>query len=362
MSSNLLNLCVSPTDSIRQAITRINLNAKGIVLVTNEEGRLISTITDGDVRRALLQGQNLEAPVSELLAMKTALLDSVQPVTAPYGSERAVLLHLMQEKTIRQIPLLDEDGKVIDLVTLDELMPEQELPLQAVIMAGGSGTRLKPLTDDVPKPMLPVGDRPLMELLIKQLKQAGIRRVNITTHYKSTKITDHFGDGQRFGIELNYVNEDRPLGTAGALGMLQATRSPLLVVNGDILTSVDFRAMLAYHREHKAMLTVGVRKYDLNVPYGVVESDGAFVQGLVEKPLLSFLVNAGIYLLEPSVYSFIPNDQHYNMTDLIQRLIGENYPVVSFPILEYWLDIGNHVDYQQAQDDLKNGRFKFELG
>ncbi len=361
MSSKLLNLRVAPTSSVRQAITCINLNAKGIVLVMDDEARLLATITDGDVRRALLYGQNLGAPVSELMAMKNEL-GIVEPVTAPVGADRAVLLHLMQEKTIRQIPLLDEEGRVIDLVTLDELMPEQELPLQAVIMAGGEGLRLRPFTDDMPKPMLPVGDHPLMEVLIKQLKQAGIRRVNIATHYLSTKITEHFGDGQRFGIELNYVNEDRPLGTAGALSLLQATQTPLLVVNGDILTSIDFRAMLAYHREHKAALTVGVRKYDLNVPYGVVESEGAFIRNLVEKPLLSFLVNAGIYLLEPTVYSLIPNDQHYNMTDLIQRLVAEHYPVVSFPILEYWLDIGNHVDYQQAQDDLKNGRFKFELG
>lgn len=361
MSLNLLNLCIDPTATVRQAITCINLNTKGIVLVTDDEGRLLATISDGDVRRALLRGQNLDASVNELMPHKDGS-DYPQPITAPAGSDRALLLNLMQENTIRQIPLLDEEGKVVELVTLNELMPEQELPLQAVIMAGGSGQRLRPLTDDVPKPMLPVGDRPLMELLIEQLRQSGIRRVNVATHYMSTKITDHFGDGRKFGIELNYVNEDRPLGTAGALGIMQTPQEPILVVNGDILTRVDFRSMLAFHREHKAVLTVGVRKYDLNVPYGVVESDGAFVHGLVEKPLLSFLVNAGIYLLEPSVYRYIPNGQHYNMTDLIERLLKEGYPVVSFPILEYWLDIGSPVDYQRAQDDIKNGRFKVELG
>lgn len=361
MSSNLLNLCIAPTASIREAITCINLNAKGIVLVTDEDSRLLATITDGDVRRALLRGQNLDACVSELVPQKVGS-EYPKPIFAPAGSDRASLLNLMQEHTIRQIPILDEDGKVVEMVTLDELMPEQELPLQAVIMAGGTGSRLRPLTDDVPKPMLPVGDRPLMELLIEQLRQAGIRRVNVATHYMSTKITDHFGDGRKFGIELNYVNEDRPLGTAGALGMMQTPQEPLLVVNGDILTRVDFRSMLAYHREHEAVLTVGVRKYDLNVPYGVVESDGAFVQGLVEKPLLNFLVNAGIYLLEPSVYRYIPNGQHCNMTDLIECLLKEGLPVASFPILEYWLDIGSPVDYQRAQDDIKNGSFKVELG
>jgi NDP-sugar pyrophosphorylase family protein len=229
------------------------------------------------------------------------------------------------------------------------------LPLQAVIMAGGYGMRMRPLTEELPKTMLPVGDRPLMELIISQLRRTGIRRVNIATHYLSDKIKDHFGDGQDFGIELSYVTEDRPLGTAGALGLLEPTENPLLIINGDILTRVNFKAMLDFHRENKAALTVAVRKYDMNVPYGVIESEGALVRALVEKPLLNFLVNAGIYLLEPAVHRYIPNNRHLNMTDLIQRLIDDGQAVASFPIMEYWLDIGNDVDYAQAQKDMKNG-------
>jgi NDP-sugar pyrophosphorylase family protein len=201
-----------------------------------------------------------------------------------------------------------------------------------------------------------------MELIVGQLQQIGIRRVNVATHYMPEKIKEHFGDGHEFGIELSYVTEDRPLGTAGALGLMDAPDTPLLIINGDILTGVNFKSMLAFHNENKAALTVAVRKYDMNVPYGVIESDGPFVRGLVEKPLVSFLVNAGIYLLEPSAHRYIPNGEHSNMTDLIQRLIDEGHRVASFPIMEYWLDIGNDVDYARAQEDVRNGGLKVELG
>lgn len=356
MSTDLSNLCITPDDSIRHAIACIDRNEKGIVLVTDEGGRLIGTVSDGDIRRALLSKQNLEGPVRELLARK-ANSPYPQPVTALQGTPSAVLLQQMQEREIHQIPLLDEEERVVGLVTLDELLPNQVLPLQAVIMAGGYGTRLRPLTEEMPKPMLPVGDRPLMELIVGQLRQIGIRRVNVATHYLSGKIKEHFGDGHDFGIELSYVTEDRPLGTAGALGLMDAPENPLLIINGDILTRVNFKSMLAFHKEHKAALTVAVRKYDVNVPYGVIESEDGYVRGLVEKPLLNFLVNAGIYLLEPWAHRYIPNGEHSNMTDLIERLLAEGHTVASYPIMEYWLDIGTNVDYEQAQEDFKSGGF-----
>jgi len=357
MDSSLATLCITPDRPIREALACIDKNEKGIVLVTDEEGRLVGTITDGDVRRAMLAGESLDAPLRDLLARKTTS-SYPQPVTAPVDTDRAELLRLMRDRVVRQIPLLDLEGRVAGLVTLDELMPEQLLPLQAVIMAGGSGTRLRPLTDEVPKPMLPVGDRPLMELIIEQLRQTGIRRVNITTHYRPEKIMSYFGSGKELGVELNYVAEERPLGTAGALGLMDSPEEPLLVINGDILTRVNFRAMLDYHREHGADLTVAVRKYDLQVPYGVVECEGHNVSRLREKPSLSFLVNAGIYLLEPVVHRYIPNGQHLDMTDLIEGLIVKGRTVVSFPVVEYWLDIGEHADYERAQEDVRNGRFK----
>jgi dTDP-glucose pyrophosphorylase/CBS domain-containing protein len=358
MTTELKHLFVFLDSAIRQAITCIDRDPlRGIALVVDGEQRLLGTITDGDVRRAMLTGLNLEAPVSALLACK-ANSPYHQPVTAPVGTPPDVLLQLMQDRGIRQIPLLDESGRVARLVTLGELVSKSDLPLHAVVMAGGLGTRLRPLTEDLPKPMLPVGGRPLLEHIIKQLQQAGIRRINVTTYYKPEKIIEYFGDGRSFGVELSYVNEDRPLGTGGGLGLIPVPQEPQLVINGDILTQINFRAMLTYHQEHRSDMTVAVRRYDLQVPYGVIECDGSKVYGLREKPHLAFFVNAGIYLLEPSVYRFIPNGQHFNMTDLIQWLLNAGQQVTSFPIREYWLDIGQYADYEQAQVDVQSRRLE----
>jgi NDP-sugar pyrophosphorylase family protein len=261
----------------------------------------------------------------------------------------------MQERIVRQIPLLNEEQQVVDLVTLEDLLPSSILGVQAVVMAGGMGTRLRPLTEDLPKPMLPVGGKPLLERIINQLRDVGIRQLNITTHYKSEKITEYFGGGENFGVVLNYVNEDKPLGTGGALGLMPKPTEPLLVINGDILTHVNFKSLLTFHREQGAVMTLAVRRYEVQVPYGVVEIDGVSVTRLREKPQIGFFVNAGIYLLEPSVFEYIPSGKEFNMTDLIQWLLDAGQNVVSFPVSEYWLDIGQHADYARAQDDARAG-------
>jgi len=195
-----------------------------------------------------------------------------------------------------------------------------------------------------------------MEIVLQRLREAGITQVTVATHHKPEKIVEHFGDGKEFGVELSYATEKRPLGTAGGLGALAPPTETTLVVNGDILTQLDYRAMVTYHREHQADLTVAVRQYDLKVPYGVIECDGPTVRRLSEKPVLGLFVNAGIYLLEPGVYQHIPNGQRFDMTDLIQRLLRAGRSVVSFPICEYWLDIGQQADYQQAQEQVKQWR------
>jgi NDP-sugar pyrophosphorylase family protein len=264
------------------------------------------------------------------------------------------MLQVLQQHKILHLPLVDQDQRVVALVTLDEFVPTDEEPLMAVIMAGGLGVRLRPLTDELPKPMLPVGDRPLMEIIVRQLRASGIRHVNVTVHHKPEKITEHFGDGREFGVKITYLTEDRPLGTAGALGMMEPPQETVLVINGDILTQVDFRTMLTYHHEHHADLTVAVQQHDLQVPYGVIQCEGTFVRHLAEKPTLKFLVNAGIYLLEPIVYSFIPTGERYDMTDLIQRLLNEGRQVVAFPIREYWMDIGQNADYQQVKEHARD--------
>ena len=348
--------CVSHTGSVRDAIATIDRGEKGIALVVDDAGRLVSTITDGDVRRAIIAGLSVESPLADLLEHKSAAPFS-DPVTAPIGTTRDAIKQLMLDRDVAQIPLLDLEGKPSDLLTLDELQPNHAPPVRAVIMAGGFGTRLRPLTDELPKPMLPVGDRPLIELVVEQLREAGVRDVNISTYYKPEKIVQHFGDGEKFGVDVKYITEDRPLGTAGALGLLEHNDKPLLVLNGDVLTGIDYRAMLVFHREQQAELTVAVRKYEITVPYGVVENKGTLVRRLREKPTFNFFVNAGIYVLEPTALKHIRPNERTDMTDVIQRLVAEEKRVVSFPIHEYWLDIGQHDDYQQAQQDVASGQF-----
>jgi dTDP-glucose pyrophosphorylase/CBS domain-containing protein len=353
MVADITAFFISPENTIQEAMTCIDVNGLGIALIVDEARQLIGTISDGDIRRALLANLDLKSPAVGLLSRKPP--QHAVPLTASVDDDRASILLRMKEHFIRQVPLLDKEGRVVDLFSVDEML--QETPLQAVVMAGGFGKRLLPLTETLPKPMLPVGDRPLMELMLEQLRSAGIQRVNITTHYMPEKIKEHFGDGSAFGVKLNYVAEDEPLGTAGGVGLLEPSNEPLLVVNGDLLTHINFRDMFAYHQESKAVLTVAVRKYDFTVPYGVVETENGYVQRLVEKPSFTFFVNAGIYLLNPEAHRRIPRGGRMDMTDLIDLLIAEGQPVASFPIREYWLDIGQHADYEQAQADMKSGNF-----
>ena len=346
---DLKKLLVGPDVSVRQVIECIDRNAKGIAMVVDDGRRLIGTVTDGDIRRAILAGVSLELEVSVLLERKASAANP-HPVTAPVGTTDAQLLKMMSDSALRHIPLVDEAGRVADVALLGDLVREYEPPLTAVVMAGGFGTRLLPLTEELPKPMLPVGDRPLLELTIEQLRQSGIRRVNVTTHYRRDVITQHFGDGREFGVDIQYVEEEQPLGTAGAISLMEVSEEPLLVINGDILTKVDYRTMLDFHREHGAEMTVAVREQEFRVPFGVVETDGTVITGISEKPVVRHFINAGIYLLNPAVCRMIPNDQSYDMPDLIAQLVGEGRSVVSFPIHEYWLDIGHIEDYQKARE------------
>jgi dTDP-glucose pyrophosphorylase/CBS domain-containing protein len=347
-------LFVSPSQSLRELIACIDRGAKGIALVVDDDRHLIGTVTDGDVRRAILAGVSLELAVGSYLNGRPAA-STRGPLTAPSGASDGELIGLMNEASIRHIPILDAGGRVVGIGLLGDLVREYELPLRAVVMAGGFGKRLQPLTLEQPKPMLPVGDKPLLEKTIEGLRQAGIRKVNVTTHYLAERISEHFGDGRAFGVEIEYLREDEPLGTAGVLGLLEATDEPLLVVNGDVLTNVNFRAMLDFHREHEADMTVAVREYDVQIPYGVVQSNGSRVVSIQEKPLLRHFINAGIYLINPGVCARIPSGERFDMPDLINRLIVANRPVVSFPIREYWLDIGRVEDYERAVKDVSEG-------
>jgi len=256
---------------------------------------------------------------------------------------------------VRQVPLLDEDGCVCQLAVMDDLLKETGLGITGVIMAGGYGTRLMPLTESVPKPMLPVNGRPLLEHMLAKLRRAGIHSVSLATHHLSDTIVEHFKDGSEFGVNLNYIHELEPRGTAGALSRLPSSSEPFLVINGDILTSVDVRAMLNFHHDHKADLSVGVRQYDIEVPFGVIQASGVKVIGITEKPVLRHFINAGIYLVSPPVCRLVPQDRRFDMTDLIAAVLESGGNVVCFPIREYWLDIGQIEQYQRAKVDVSEG-------
>ncbi len=353
MTHELAALLIRADATVREAMECIDRNRQGIALVVDGEGRLTGTVTDGDARRAMLADVPLDEHVAVLLERQaSAEQNRPVPLTAPVGSPVAELIVLMRRYEVRQIPLVDADGRPQDIVLLHELVDVEGPPLRAVVMAGGLGTRLGELTADTPKPMLPVGDRPLLERIIEQLREAGIRHVNLTTHYRADVIADHFGDGSDHGVEIEYVSEQEPLGTAGALGLVGGEQ-PILVMNGDILTRVDFRAMQRFHEEHGADMTVAVRPYRAQVPYGLVELDGSRISGIEEKPLVRGFVNAGIYLIDPGVRDFVERDERLDMPQLIERLLANGRAVVGFPLREYWLDIGRPADYERALVDVE---------
>ncbi len=339
---------ISPDISIRDAVGILDRAGTGIVLACDGEGRLNGILTDGDIRRALLRGVDFEHPCREIL--------NTRPLVARPGVGPAEMLHLLdhgQEISLNHLPVVDSKGRLLDVVLRRDLIKEEETSLSAVIMAGGFGTRLYPLTVETPKPMLRVGDRPILERTIDQLKKSGITKINISTHYKPERIVEHFGDGKRFGVSINYLEEAEPLGTAGALGLMEIPQETTLVINGDIMTTLDFQAMHTFHREHGADLTVAVHQYNVEVPFGVLYIEDVNVQSIEEKPNYSFFINAGIYLIEPAVYEYIPKKTRLNMTELMERLIANHKSVVSFPIHEFWLDIGRLGDLEKARNSVE---------
>ena len=342
---------VPPDLPLRKVIEVINVNRQGMAVVMDEDDHLRGVVTDGDIRRALLKGATLDSNAADLLDLKSS---ETSPITAPESAGVDWVLALMDRFQIRHVPLITPDGRVSGVALESRIIRQDNLAIQAVIMAGGLGTRLRPLTESIPKPMLPVGGRPLMEHIVASLTNVGIRHVNVTTHYLPEKITEYFGDGARFGVDMHYAQENEPLGTAGALRRMEVQDdTPILVINGDILTRVDFRQMLHFHQENKAAFTVGVRQYEFQVPYGVLDIDGPRISGLREKPKQTMFINAGIYLIEPRVLSLIPANRRFDMTDLIALLLEQGDVVAGFPIHEYWSDIGRMEDYFKADVELK---------
>ncbi|MDP2143569.1 MAG: nucleotidyltransferase family protein [Gallionella sp.] len=338
------HILLSPTSTIRRALEVIDSGAMKIGLVVDATQKLMGTISDGDIRRAILKGVGLDAVIDGFY--------NTNPTTCGINDSREKILQLAAAKMIYQIPVIDNDGCIVGVAEIDEILQPAERSNKVVLMAGGLGTRLSPLTDSIPKPMLHVGQKPILETIIENFAKYGYRDVVLSVSYKSHVIEEHFGDGGAFGVKISYVHETKRMGTAGALSLMRDQLSePFFVMNADLLTNVNFEHLHDYHESHNAMATMAVREYDFQVPYGVVNISDSQITSIEEKPTHKFYVSGGIYMLNPESLDLIPNDQFFDMPSLFESMIARGANALSFPIREYWLDIGRMSDYEKANSE-----------
>jgi dTDP-glucose pyrophosphorylase len=355
-TSNIEILKVQITDSISKVISVIQQSGPFACALLYENGRFINIFTDGDVRRAILSGCRIEETAQVLNSVKSKT-SRPKPIMANVDSSQEFIDGLFQKYALRQLILVndqDEPVKVVDHLSHGHDIETINQKFVAIVMAGGFGTRLHPLTLDTPKPMLPINGQPLLEILVEKLIIQGAESIQITTHYLPEKIISHFGDGSQYGVPIQYIHEETPLGTGGSLALIEKPTSNVLVINGDILTELDFKMFHAEHIRNEAFITVGTKQYSYQVPYGVLKEENGQILGIEEKPNYSFLVNSGIYFISPKAFEFLPNQKGaFTMPDFVENLISVNKKVSCFPIFESWLDIGRHDDYLAAMNIYK---------
>ncbi|MDE2495184.1 MAG: nucleotidyltransferase family protein [Alphaproteobacteria bacterium] len=336
------DVAVGPELPLRDTIALIDKSSLQVAVVLNTDGRLAGLLTDGDIRRAILRGVDLHTP--------TKVVMNTRATAAPASTSREELMALMRRKAFRHLPLVDEERCVVGLVTLDDLMGSVERSNWVVLMAGGMGTRLRPLTEECPKPLLAIGGKPILQTILESFIEQGFKRYFVSVHYRAEMIRDYFGDGSRWGVELEYLYETSMLGTAGALSLLPTQpKHPFVVMNGDLLTRTNFGSLLEFHEEHGAAATMVVRDYGYQVPYGVVRLEGTKIGSIEEKPTHRFFVSAGIYVLSPSALSHVPNGTFFDMPSLFESLIAAKETTAAYPLREYWLDIGRIEELERAQ-------------
>jgi dTDP-glucose pyrophosphorylase len=346
--ANWEQISVRPETTLIETMETITQGRRQISVVVDAENRLMGTVTDGDIRRAILSKV-------DILETHVATVMQKSPHVAQVSDSEEVMVAKMREHKIRALPVLDQDNRVVSIVHLDSLM-EPQAPVEnwVVIMAGGLGKRLRPLTEEMPKPLLPVGSKPLLETIVENFQRYNFRQFYFAVNYKADQIRNHFGDGGKWNAEIRYLEEETRLGTAGALRLIEERpTAPIIVMNGDLLTRVDFEALLDFHLQEGAAATMCVREYDFQVPFGVVELEDQRVKSIVEKPVQQFFVNAGIYVLNPDLLDQIPADGYFDMTTLFENLIENGQRASVFPVKEYWLDVGRI-------DDLDLARLEYE--
>ena len=338
---------VNNSVTLEQAIEVLDRGALRIALIVDENEKLLGTLTDGDVRRALLKHLPLDTPVTNVM--------NTQPKTAEQSWTESRILALMEQHELLQLPVVDGEGRIVALSNLHDILNKHRHDNPVFLMAGGFGTRLRPLTNNCPKPMLKIGDKPILEQILLNFVDAGFHRFYISTHYMPEVIRDYFGDGEKWGVSIQYIHEEEPLGTGGALGLLPHDEidQPMFMMNGDLLTSLNLHSFLEFHTSHNSVATMCVREYEHQVPYGVITSEGAHIKSMVEKPIHRFFVNAGIYLLDPELVKNVAAGTQVDMPTLLEQQIDSGKTVNMFPIHEYWLDIGRMDDFQKAQNEFK---------
>ncbi len=336
---------LSAETPIVEAIRALDRSSAQICLVVDESRRLLGTVTDGDVRRGILRNVPLDAAVATVM--------NRTPKVGQPGEDRDTLIATMTALRIHQMPLVDDDRRVVGLETLENLVGVgEQRPNWVVLMAGGEGRRLRPLTDETPKPLLRVGGMPILEVILRGFLKHRFHRFYISVNYHAEKVRDYFGDGRAWNADIRYLEEGQPLGTAGPLSLIaNVPQAPIVVMNGDLMTAVNLEQMIDYHTEHGAAATMAVREYDIKVPFGVVAMDGNRITGIEEKPVHRFFVNAGVYILEPEVLAMVPSGQFFDMPDLFRQLIDSGREAAAFPVREYWLDIGQKEDFQRARQE-----------
>ena len=338
-------IVVKDTVKIIDAIKVLDRGGQQIILIVSEENKLEGVITDGDVRRAILKGINFNLSVKEIM--------NNNPIIATKQMSSSKIRKLMKEKTISKIPYVNSDKLLEGLYIEHDMRNGVWKDRFAVIMCGGLGKRLGEITSDFPKPLLSVGSKPILETIIDNLVKGGCQKIYLSVNYKSQMIKKHFGTGDKWDAEINYLEEEKKLGTAGGLSLLKKLpERPFIVMNGDILTNIDFQNFIAYHEEHNSTMSMCVKEYDFQIPYGVVKiNEESIIEDIVEKPIHNFFVSAGIYLVNPEVLKYLPKNESFDMPELFHKVKSENGCVSAFPIREYWLDIGKIDDFRKAQAD-----------
>jgi len=341
---NIEKIKLSTNATIKEALQIIDSGAIKIAIVVDENDKLLGTVTDGDIRRAMLDGKTLNDNIENVYFKN--------PLTVSIDKNKEDIINLCTSKKIYQIPVVNKEGKVVKVILLDELLKPKEYPNKVVLMVGGLGSRLRPLTQTTPKPMLNVGGKPILQTIVEKFASYGFKNIVMCVNYKSHIIQDYFKDGKKFGVNIEYITENKRMGTAGALSLLEEKpKEPFFVMNGDILTSINFENMLEYHIQNQSIATMAVREYDLQVPFGVVKMESNEIKSIEEKPVYKFFVSAGIYILNPESINYIVREEYYDMPTLFEKMIEENKKSISFPIHEYWLDIGRIEEYERANKE-----------